>query len=183
MNIHTLGIDLSPGMIDVAKNNYPDIEFKVGNIINFKLKNKVDFINCSFDTINHLVDFKDWDYLFKNVKNNLNEKGFFLFDFVTEQKLKNCVSTQFKTNENYDCVNEIRIIEKNKVEINKTYYIKEDNRYKKINQKIVEAVFRTDDVFDLLRKNNFRVLFKLNKSLQITNNSNSNRMYVLCQKC
>ncbi|MFF1822827.1 class I SAM-dependent methyltransferase [Kribbella sp. NPDC058245] len=36
--LDVFGIDLSPGMIDVARENYPDLRFEVGSVFNLELK-------------------------------------------------------------------------------------------------------------------------------------------------
>jgi SAM-dependent methyltransferase len=81
------GIDISEGMLKVARKKIPKGKFIQGDISNFNIKEKFDFIFCVYDTINHLDNFASWISLFKCVKNHLNEGGIFIFDFNTLYKL------------------------------------------------------------------------------------------------
>ncbi len=79
----THGIDKSEEMIKIAKKKDKKTIYSVGDIKNFKFSKKFDIIICSFDTINHLENLREWGSLFKSASANLNESGFFLFDFNT----------------------------------------------------------------------------------------------------
>ena len=81
------GIDLSSQMIRVARKKVPHAEFKVANISKFRLDKKFDVVLCVFDTINHLLTFKEWQALFKHVRDHLNPSGVFIFDINTERKI------------------------------------------------------------------------------------------------
>ncbi len=77
----TYGIDESAEMIKIAKKKDKETIYSIGDIKNFEFSEKFDIIVCTFDTINHLKNLKEWESLFKAARANLNEKGFFLFDF------------------------------------------------------------------------------------------------------
>jgi len=83
--IHTLGakrvvgVDISSGLIEIAKKAYPHLEFQVMDI------EKLDFPDGSFDfvfsslTMHYL---KDWIETLKRVHNTLKEGGTFLFSMT-----------------------------------------------------------------------------------------------------
>lgn len=181
-NIKTMGIDLSDGMINVAKEKYPNIKFEHGNIIDYKSKEKVDFISCNYDTVNHLIEFDEWRKFFKNVYSTLNDNGLFLFDFVTMYKFKNTNEVEFSTkNKDYDYMLCRIPIDENKIVSKYIFYIKENDSYKKVEQSIVESFFENDDIFDLLKETGFKILKIYDKDLNEFKND-SKRIYVICQK-
>lgn len=182
LNIKTMGIDLSDGMLKIAKEKYPNIDFINGNIINYKPKVKVDFISCNYDTVNHLIEFDEWEMFFKNVYDNLNDKGVFLFDFVTMYKFKNTNEMEFSTkNNDYDYMLCRIPIDDNKIVSKYIFYIKENDAYKKVEQSIVESFFDNEDIFNLLKKTGFKILKIYDKDLNELKDD-SKRIYVICQK-
>lgn len=55
---------------------------------NFELDKKFDVILCIFDSINHLVDFEQWELTFDSVKAHLNDDGVFIVDINTVYKME-----------------------------------------------------------------------------------------------
>lgn len=71
-----IGIDISEGMINHAKKNFPDMEFLVKDM------NKLDFLDLSFDFVYSSLAFHytdDLDSLFKNIWRILKPEGQLLF--------------------------------------------------------------------------------------------------------
>ena len=88
------GLDLSKGMITVARREIPSGEFFHQDMTNFKLEKKFDVILCLFDSINHLLKFSDWQKVFKNSYKHLNDGGVLIFDINTEFKLQQSTGSQ-----------------------------------------------------------------------------------------
>jgi SAM-dependent methyltransferase len=82
------GIDLSPGMIKVAKRKAPRARLMVGDITEFSLSERFDAILCPFDTINHVTSFPKWKKVFERVHSHLAPNGVFIFDVNTEAKME-----------------------------------------------------------------------------------------------
>lgn len=71
-----VGLDLSPKLIKIAKNNFPRIEFHSGDA------KKTGFKNSEFDIVNSglmIHYFKSLNPLFKEVSRILKPKGYFVF--------------------------------------------------------------------------------------------------------
>lgn len=81
------GLDISKTMLNYAKKKLPHIRFYNKDMSNFNLSKKYDLIICPYDSINHLLDFKKWQSLFKCASQHLNPKGVFIFDINTEFRL------------------------------------------------------------------------------------------------
>lgn len=85
------GLDLSKGMLDVAKKEVPQAKLYQQSMVDFTIPEKFDVILCVFDSINHLIRFSDWKKLFVSAQKHLNEKGVFIFDINTEKKLERVI--------------------------------------------------------------------------------------------
>ncbi len=81
-------IDYSENMIEIARKNVKKGTFFKQDIKNIQINNlKFDLITCFFDSINHLLDFSDWEKVFNSSYNLLNKNWIFLFDINTKYKL------------------------------------------------------------------------------------------------
>lgn len=85
--IETKGVDISIGMLNVATNKYPDIEFIHSNILEYHDNETYDFITCVHDSINHINLESDLRKVFKNVNGFLRKDGFFIFDMLFKNKI------------------------------------------------------------------------------------------------
>lgn len=84
---YVVGLDKSAEMLNVARMKLPDIEFIQTDMSNFVLKQKFDVILCIYDSINHLLDFSEWQSMFAKVAEHLNPGGLFIFDMNTVEFL------------------------------------------------------------------------------------------------
>jgi SAM-dependent methyltransferase len=82
------GLDLSPKMLEVARAKLTNVPFYEGDMTNFELGTKFDVILCIFDSINHLVEFDQWESTFDRVKAHLNDGGVFIVDINTVYKME-----------------------------------------------------------------------------------------------
>jgi SAM-dependent methyltransferase len=77
-----VGIDLSEGMIDRAKQKQiQGFEPLVGNIVSFNFSKKFDCVISMFHVMSYLTDNKDLSSCFFKVNNHLHKNGLFIFDF------------------------------------------------------------------------------------------------------
>jgi SAM-dependent methyltransferase len=82
------GLDLSAGMLSVARKRLPKVPLFRQDMRKFAVPRSFDVILCVYDSINHLAKFNDWCKVFTRVKHHLNEQGVFIVDVNTEYKLK-----------------------------------------------------------------------------------------------
>ena len=85
-----LATDLSEDMLAKAKekNSAEKLRFAPVNMIEFDLKETFDAVLCYCDSINYLQDLDEVKSMFHCVKNHLNEKGVFIFDMHTPDRLQ-----------------------------------------------------------------------------------------------
>jgi SAM-dependent methyltransferase len=87
------GLDVSPRMLSMARKKLPRGRFFRQDMISFNLGKKFDVIICVFDSINHVLRFADWKKIFGRAAAHLNEKGIFLFDVNTVERLQRHIRT------------------------------------------------------------------------------------------
>ncbi|MBV8461787.1 MAG: class I SAM-dependent methyltransferase [Acidimicrobiales bacterium] len=81
------GLDISPEMLAEARAKLPDVVLVEGDMRDFRLDRRFDVVVCVFDSINHLLDFADWESTFAAVADHLEPGGLFVFDVNTVGEL------------------------------------------------------------------------------------------------
>lgn len=77
------GMDISSNMLDIARARHPGVQFIQDDISSFELGRRFDVIVCTYDVLNHLVDFNRWISCFACVSKHLTDGGLFIFDVNT----------------------------------------------------------------------------------------------------
>lgn len=85
--IDASGMDLSPGMIDIARQNDPDSRYEVANMITFCPDCQFDLVTCTGDAINHIGALSDVQRIFRNVYRYTAPGGYFIFDILNEREV------------------------------------------------------------------------------------------------
>ncbi len=85
--IRAAGVDLSEGMIAIARQQAPDAAFFVGDMVTFRPEERFDLVTCTGDALNHLFDPGDIQKVFENVSAYLNPGGLFVFDLLRETEI------------------------------------------------------------------------------------------------
>lgn len=82
----TVGMDISPEMISVARARHPDLRFLVGDMTEFALDHSFDAAVCLFNAINQVTDFEGWRSAFSCASQHLKSGGVYIFDINTVAK-------------------------------------------------------------------------------------------------
>ncbi|OGT29729.1 MAG: hypothetical protein A3E87_08765 [Gammaproteobacteria bacterium RIFCSPHIGHO2_12_FULL_35_23] len=85
------GVDISSGMLAMAEKKLPTVEFYQQDMVELNLNKKFDVIICLFASLNHVLQFSQWEKFFARVKDHLNAGGVFIVDILTELCLYNMV--------------------------------------------------------------------------------------------
>ena len=86
------GLDISTGMLSLAKKKVKSGEFFHQDMTKFNIDEKFDIILCVFDSINHLLKFSQWQQVFSRVNRHLVDDGIFIFDMNMQKKLDRHIS-------------------------------------------------------------------------------------------
>ena len=85
--IHASGMDFSSGMIDIARQNFPQIPFDVADMTTYRPDKQFDLVTCTGDAVNHIPDLTDVEKIFQNVYAYLAPGGYFVFDLLNENEV------------------------------------------------------------------------------------------------
>ena len=85
--IQTSGMDLSAGMIAIARENSPEISYDVADMTTYRPDRQFDLITCTGDAINHIPALSDVEKIFQNVHAMLTPGGYYVFDILNENEV------------------------------------------------------------------------------------------------
>lgn len=180
-----VGLDYSKKMIEYAQKNFSNdkIKFVYGNMADFDLKEKFDFVSCNYDAINFLTNFNDWQKTFECVYNHLEKGGTFTFDFNTIRKMK-IIKGGYIFKEEEGC--DIFQYADNcgcKINLKYTIYNKKSNGlYAKENTSLTEGVFENYKILRALRNVGFKNIKFCNENFEKCNKRRALRLFVICNK-
>ena len=173
------GVDISIKMLDLAIKKYKNnknLTLEYADMKNYISKKKYYINICIFDTINHLINFEEWKYFFKNSYNNLKKGGYFIFDINTKNKMdifSNVIKLDNLKIKNKEIDFKVEKIKeglynwKFKIKNKNNSVIEEDN--------VLEATFDTEVIKE--------ELLKLFKKVEIIDFDKKNfRLYFVCKK-
>lgn len=85
--IAAMGMDISEGMIRVARSRCSAIPYEVADMLSFRPAGPFDLVTCTGDALNHILDFNDLEKVFSNVHRYLAPGGHFIFDILRESEV------------------------------------------------------------------------------------------------
>ena len=85
--IDAAGMDFSEGMIEIARSHNPDISYDVADMIRYRPEREFDLVTCTGDALNHILDIRDVEQIFRNVYGYLARGGYFVFDILNENEV------------------------------------------------------------------------------------------------
>ena len=87
------GLDISPGMLAVARQKLPGrARLYLADMTSFRLNARFDVIVCAYQGLNHLLNLAAWKGSFDCVREHLNPGGLFVFDITTVSHLDQMAS-------------------------------------------------------------------------------------------
>jgi SAM-dependent methyltransferase len=84
LGYHVTGFDLSPAMIDLAREHAPGAHFVVADAATFRTRAKFDAAVSTFDSVNHILDPATLADAFRRVAAALKPGAPFAFDVLLE---------------------------------------------------------------------------------------------------
>lgn len=85
--IDAAGMDFSSGMIQIARESCPDIQYDVADMILYCPERQFDLVTCTGDALNHIMALTDVEQIFQNVHAYLAPGGYFVFDILNENEV------------------------------------------------------------------------------------------------
>ncbi len=176
------GLDLSQGMLSVAKKNVPKGKFYKKSMVDFVLPEKYDVIMCLFDSINHLMTFSDWKKLLSSSKKHLNKDGVLIFDVNTNKKFERVVkfTPMVMKLKKSTMIMDVLDIGKNKTNWNvKVFEHSKSNNYILHEENIQEIAFPRENILKAIKK-----IFKSVKVVDLDKSHSKKkgeRLYFICK--
>lgn len=81
------GMDLSEGMIRIARENDPHSHYEVGDMVTYRPELPFDLVTCTGDALNHIASMDAVGQIFENVYGYLEPGGYFVFDILDEKEV------------------------------------------------------------------------------------------------
>lgn len=82
-----VGVDRSPEMLAVATAKLPGVPLVEGDMTRVRLGERFDAVLCLYDSINHLLRWRDWELLFDTACAHLDRRGVLVVDVNTPRRL------------------------------------------------------------------------------------------------
>lgn len=161
-----IGIDVSPSMLEVARDkwrtavkkdpNLPQALFLQQNISQYELYGTVDLIVCLLDTMNHLTRPVQVQNLFRLCANYLNPGGLFIFDLLNHDYMSRTLGDNFFYQDRTDFTLFWQNQYQGKTGISRselTFFLKQaDGRYIRAEEVIVEKYYSPESIARYLQK-------------------------------
>lgn len=198
--IRAAGMDFSEGMIGIAKKGNPEIDYEVADMITYCPDKKFDLVTCTGDALNHIIDLKNVERIFRNVYAYLSEGGYFIFDILNEREVSfgepidldfsETVKAQFVITQNQEGIINLRTkvferVEKGAVVSDGTVIVSfEDSDAKwvlQFEEIITETVHDVEKVLKMLRDCGFQIL-KCDHNLLDEKDTQATTWYIIAQK-
>lgn len=87
LGMKVVGVDLDESMVNVAKKNYPELDFRVADMVEvLEEKQEYELITCFGNTLVHL-NKKQLKTFFKAIQNKLSPQGYFVVQILNYIKI------------------------------------------------------------------------------------------------
>lgn len=176
--IKSCGMDFSEGMIAIAKQRNPEIFYEVADMITYRPQKQFDLVTCTGDALNHIMDLKDIEQIFKNVFEYLKEGGYFIFDILSEEEIPMTEPIDLDFNEEIKAQFMVTHDEDGHIHLKTTVFENESHQFE---EDIQETVHDEQIICNLLKKCGFQLL-KCDHHLLENEGNQSATWYIIARK-
>lgn len=150
--IESSGMDLSEGMIAIAKANDPQIPYEVADMIAFCPARQYDLVTCTGDAVNHIAALADVAQIFRNVYAYTAPGGWFVFDILNEHEVSTSEPFEMDYDETTRVWFQMTRPAANQVNLKIRVY---ENGTLQFEENIRETIHDPDTIMSLLRQAGF----------------------------
>ena len=150
--IRSQGMDLSENMIAIARQSCPQIPYEVANMVTYRPEERFDLVTCTGDALNHVIDLRDVEQIFRNVYGYLNEGGYFVFDILNESEISTGDAFDLDFSETVKAQFQMLRNEDGTVTLKTTVF---ENGVQTFEERIEETVHDPDAICAALRRSGF----------------------------
>ena len=152
--IDSRGMDFSSGMIDIARQESPEIPYDVADMILYRPDAQFDLVTCTGDALNHIPDLADVEKIFANIHAYLAPGGYFVFDLLDEREISTEEPFDLDFDEHISARFQITRPEEKKVHLQTQVF--EDGVHS-FTEDIFETVHQLEEVCTLLRRQGLQI--------------------------
>ena len=152
--IESRGMDFSSGMIDIARQESPEIPYDVADMILYRPEMQFDLVTCTGDALNHIPDLSDVEKIFANIHAYLAPGGYFVFDLLDEREISTEEPFDLDFDEHISARFQITRPQQNKVHLQTQVF--EDGVHS-FTEDIFETVHQLEAVCALLRRQGLQI--------------------------
>lgn len=176
--IRAQGMDLSEGMIAVAKRRRPGIPYEVADMVRYRPSARFDLVTCTGDALNHIISLEDIAAIFDNMYSYLNSGGYFVFDLLNEGEVAPDEPIDLDFSETVKAQFLMRLTENRSVELKISVF---ENGALKFEEVIHEKIHAPELICELLKKSGFRLL-QCADQLLIGDEGHGSTWFIVAQK-
>ena len=152
--IDSRGMDFSSGMIDIARQESPEIPYDVADMILYRPDAQFDLVTCTGDALNHIPDLADVEKIFANIHAYLPPGGYFVFDLPDAREISTEEPFDLDFDEHISARFQITRPQQNKVHLQTQVF--EDGVHS-FTEDIFETVHQLEAVCALLRRQGLQI--------------------------
>lgn len=183
----TWAVDISGQMLTEAEAKLRasniKAKFVCQDICELKLNNKFDLITCCLDSTNYILEENDLENYLEGVYKHLKDKGLFIFDINSYNKLTSILGNNTFTFDNEDVVYIWEnFLEDDIVQMNLTFFVKENDAYRRFNEEHCERAYKEEFLDKILAKIGFKIVEKLNNYQALSIDDDCERLVYAAQK-
>lgn len=154
------GLDLSEEMLKIAhrKLKHRDVQFFMGDMVEFDTNKSYDIMVALFDTVNHILSVEDLESHFKSVYNSLTDGGVYIFDVVDREFM----DSMFRNDIFYDDRKDLTLIWEHVIEddidyIDAIYFLKNSRgSWDKLQESYSKKIFTDEEIKNSANKSNLK---------------------------
>lgn len=189
--IEAQGLDISEGMLQKAEFNArqadADVCYICGDMSHFCLNRHYDLITCTFDAINHLLAYDDWEDTFRCAFAHLNDGGLFIFDMNTVRDLSenwDNIQVRKDASGNYVISKSMSFRDRASAAVTFTAFVQRgQGLYDGYEETVTEVAFPINQVTDSLHKIGFADVSIKNPMLEdVREPEQLSRAFIACSK-
>lgn len=183
------GVDISPGMIECAKQKAAQqgiyVDFHVRSASEFRLNRKFDMVISLFDSLNYILESSELQQAFHRVSAHLEPGGLFIFDMNTElalamgffdqSNLGNTLPVHYNWHSTYDRATQI-------CSVRMDFIYRQDGVDKRVRVTHYQRAYSENEITEMLRTAGLDVLAVFDAYTFQKAGKNSDRVFFVAGK-
>ncbi len=155
-----IGVDRSRSMLREARKKTGKVRWICQDLRELNLETKADVATCHFDAINHILNARELQKVFRGISGIMNRGGLFQFDLSTDFFFRwlNGRDKLFRVGKNYFMASNAYESKKRIVTFYQYWFVRDGNVYKKRRIRVQEAAYTQTQIRDMLKKARFRIV-------------------------